>query len=219
MDRLTIKSFQEFLEFVKSSEDRATIFRGVTDENYELMPSIGRRQFKGSLETRERRIFKLFKESSIPFLDRLPSNDWEWLALGQHHGLPTRLLDWTTNPLVAAYFAVEKKHAGNSAIYVRFRSATVDTEKYADPFAIHKVLRYRPPHVSDRIIAQGGLFTVHNQPQLAYDDDKVTKLIVVNEARRDIKHLLYKFGISRKFLFPGLDGIASDIDWLNSTSY
>jgi len=96
------------------------VYRGVADTAYNLLTSLDRLSLpdgpphaKGHLEEH---LLRHFIRYSRPYLALEPANAWELLVVAQHHGLPTRLLDWSQSPLVAAHFATIKGKPGTNRV-------------------------------------------------------------------------------------------------------
>jgi hypothetical protein len=138
------------------------VFRGHSDARFKLTPSVGRGLHTSkSRDKYEKSLFNSFCREARGYLTALPTNDWEWLSLAQHHGLPTRLLDWTHNPLAALYFAVEAYPDVDGEL-VALRALTQSSERVREgsPFTIDKPVKFYPNIVTPRIRAQEGLFVV-----------------------------------------------------------
>jgi hypothetical protein len=218
----TWSNFWGWLEIHPAS---AFLFRGQADKS-PIVPKIGRPVYNYD-RARERNLHNAFRRAARPFLRMPLSTDWEWLALAQHHGAPTRLVDWSTSPLVAAWFAVTSYPEGTDAAIFALDITSGDVEtldiatgkaasgaKFDDPFAMTKdVYLIETAPVSARITTQRGIFTAHGDPTTALSVRASDTFDIPNGSRGDFQGRLLDLGIDASHIFPDLDGLCKTLDW------
>jgi len=131
-----VKSISGYLTLFDQNDHLKKIFyrgqsRRASDPDYRLIPSVGRLPLAGAMAHKdfvveEKKSHDIFRKQVIANVAAVPRNSWEVLALAQHHGVPTRYLDLTRNPLVALYFAVRNpEHDGQTSAVYAFTTPTV----------------------------------------------------------------------------------------------
>ena len=228
MHEIEIKSFAEFHELLENEFEYGCMFRGVSNVAHDLLPGVGRRlklyesmgEDELKLATDEKSAFEQFCEEGIVLFPAYATSEIDRLVIAQHHGLPTRLLDWTFNPLVALFFATISGGATDGAVYALTRtrdgiSWVTEPAKF-EPFSVKGVHGLLPNHVSPRITKQRGLFTIHGEPTHPFDSEWLTKVRIAAPLKNTISKTLKWYGIAENSLFPDLDGLAK---FVSRTAY
>lgn len=245
MEEIRIEHWGDFEKVAVELDGWA--FRGQRKANWLLNSSLSRHLAnfvpeKSEWQERETRAIRVFRRKAHNYLgvsDAL-EDDLRCLALMQHHGAPTRLLDFTKSPFVAAFFALEGA-TEDSAVFAldtpnlwratptKFPGLTRDK---IDPRRKGNVKRFfagneyeliwtgEPNQLDGRLVAQSGTFVLPgvinqtiDQILAGYPQDEplVRKYILPAGIRHDAMRALYRMNITHATLFPDLDGLARSV--------
>ena len=228
---MKIESLTDFIRFVEDEcDDDFVLFRG-QPEDLPLLPRIARLRLTGDLLKTEQEMFSAFKREAVTFISQMPDNDWDWLSIAQHHRLPTRLLDWTKNPLAPLWFAVEQPSRVKAReavvwIFSPQQSGIIYDVTRESPFAGGRTRVFVPRHLTPRIRAQVAAFAIHkyvkkigtfvplerNRQQKRF----LRKLLIPPEQFSEMRYQLDRCGVNASSLFPDIDGLSRYLDWYYS---
>jgi len=206
---IVVHSLGEFVDVVTPREpDRQTgrrrdtgVYRGASDASRRLLTSLDRLGGIDPAHTKvdlEEHILRNFIRYSRPHVDQArPHDDWEMLITAQHHGVPTRLLDWTYSPLIAAFFATrpgddsrdrsiwrldwQKVHRHFKlpalALLIQDLESLANSGGTLTPWKLFAsrngapfACMIEPPSLDTRIVAQAATFTLTSTTRMSFDE-------------------------------------------------
>lgn len=227
---VVLKEIDAKREEISASKSGA-FYRGHTDVNHALVPGLLRRELPAQIE------HNLYHEcfARIPAEMSGERSSWSSLALLQHYGIPTRMLDWTESLATALFFAAALPHASPTIFVINaFRhnvsvGASVEPRillpgldsfpDYFDyfvalenqkPWPFRRPVFIHLPWTTDRIRAQKGFFTVHPDSTPLEQSSKkyIRKIQIPPEAIPGALRFLELAGVTEHTIFPDMTGLA-----------
>ncbi|MFA5422706.1 MAG: FRG domain-containing protein [Phycisphaerae bacterium] len=222
------------------AKDGTFWFRGNTDLTQRLTPS-ALRYTNASLRNKALDLlsdFKRFGEMKIP---KIPATneEFKWVQLAQHYGLPTRLLDWTRNAAIALYFACYKEFEKDGAVFLLNpidlnRETSPKDARIFDPHKDSKLINkyleldgnrnpdglltiaINPTWNSERIMLQQGVFTLHGSKYFTLTHKHAPSLVYLKidkDNKQNLLEELERIGINEMSIFPEAEHMCCYLKW------
>ncbi len=231
IETVVVESIESLLEEMvpRLGFQRVPIYRGQASAHWSLLPQL----FREDLGKSEHRTWSEFEAAFLISLKRRaaaeiqhdPVSELEWMALGAHHGLPTRLSSWTENALVALFFATDPDHPEEDGAVWRIMPGDASFSVAHDFESVPgRACLYLPQRPDPSMRGQRARFLAHPLPEedaspetfedlYELGDDRLvlTKLVIPAEWKGYLRRRLATMGIDRQALFPGLGSLCRDL--------
>jgi hypothetical protein len=207
-------------------------FRGQSIKDWNLVPTIARQKRPVS----EQNLIKRFKQNATLLINPRPEGEYSWLFIMQHHGVATRLLDWTESPLTAIYFAVYENETKDGVLWVllpvelnKQSNISPDYPNDIPSFEDQALKNYSPSSISSettsklfplaaiavrnnpRMQSQLSVFTINHRDNSPIENigkrNHIWRFIIPSRYKKTIKNELKILGIDKFQLFPELSSI------------
>ncbi|ENM3991984.1 FRG domain-containing protein [Vibrio cholerae] len=190
------------------------LFRGQPVKG-NLLPSVAREDKTKDTTDFEKYALEQMRLIGSSLLSPKDEDDWHAIVKAQHHGLKTRCLDWTSNPMVALWFACSNSSEIDSYVYMLVADRAALPDKTKSPFEQEHVCILQPNYESPRVSAQHGWLTVHNYsngqftPLEDSEDEQMwlCEYLIPQRIKAEILISLDRCGINQSTIFPDLDGL------------
>lgn len=235
METAIVSTVSSYLAALESHGEKQ-MFRGQGNLAWPVIPSLARKVNELGLSSTifekwidvEEHLMTEFKRLSAPWITQTPQDRFEWLVVAQHYGVPTVLLDMTTNPLKALFFAIEDSTHDefDGAVYAFDPILGWYTSTSAIPDdSDEDLVCFYPKHISPRLVSQEACFVAFSfppnlnpfvpltvyTPDVADSNAWLDQLIIPKASKSALRKELARMGITHQTIFPGLDGIATSM--------
>ncbi len=216
-------------------------YRGLSNSTHELNSGLFRLKLGNDITAYinlEEQMYKYFKNlGHLLHSDEPDEKGWKLLYTMQHHGVRTRLLDWSESFSVALFFATRNWKSENACIWLlnptKLNKESISREEIISPLKMdywekfsnpeQKTIAIYPIKNNLRITAQHGVFTVQGNSLLPLDKEfgklfdlgGIKKIVLPITVREDALNYLRQNGVNYFSIFPDLDGLAKHINELH----
>ncbi|PSW21725.1 FRG domain-containing protein [Photobacterium sanctipauli] len=223
-----IGSLTKYLTLIDeiSQGDELVLFRGQPNKRKSLLPSIARESEYISTIAKEKDMLDCLYRLGRNKLETERVDYWHLLSEAHHHGLKTRLLDWSSNPLVALWFACQTPGNHPHVYILKAGGRQVDNFS-SDPFEFSETKVFQPPVIHPRVKAQSGWYSIHpsvtdsgNKERFTpfeheiASSDEVYEIPILPEMKEQLLIDLNKCGVNERLIYPDLTGLCLHINKL-----